>query len=604
MNPPGYEPCKCKQQGGTCGGLGRRDFLKRAAAAGAAGALATASARASADAQTALDGINGRTALDAALATWTEGLDQLGSRRFYYRNELEHIAFPLGGIGAGQVYLRGNGQLGSWQIVNNFRSGLDAPGAFFALRAVAPGKPPICRLLHRDPNNPQCAGDAVFAGEYPMAWVHLSDDALPISATMEAYSPFSPMNMKDSGLPAAVFKFYLHNNTDETVETTLLASAPNLVGWDGYSPLSKDGTAGPDFLGNENRVVEDRQSLRLSFSALSGSMPALDRPLTLKTHDVDVAYHLRLCKNLQIDLEAQEKGSDPTRVIFWFGAGSALPPESAWDDALKAVHEGARLVLIENGDGMARMISLANGHNSSMEVFEDFESGDYSNWTLEGACWGNAPAKGALPGQQPVEGYRGSGLANTFLDGDGSTGRAISKPFTISRPYIHLLVGGGAYPDATRVSLKIEGALAYSASGRSEERLTPVVWDVARYLGKEAVIEIEDKHTSGWGHINVDHIVFSDFPMPVDVDSEALRRFDEALPFSFSGVTIAETPSAIQFHGALASEKGWADSHLTAGRRCAFEGFHPHAGVCVHASTVEGEPLLFSGPCGKGLILV
>src|SRR5207253_642298 len=34
-------------------------------------------------------------------------------------------------------------------------------------------------------------------------------------------------------------------------------------------------------------------------------------------------------------------------------------------------------------------------------------------------------------------------------------------------------------------------------------------WDVQGFVGKEAVIQIVDRATGGWGHINVDHIVQS-----------------------------------------------------------------------------------------------
>ena len=42
------------------------------------------------------------------------------------------------------------------------------------------------------------------------------------------------------------------------------------------------------------------------------------------------------------------------------------------------------------------------------------------------------------------------------------------------------------------------------------EQLDWHTWDVTKFEGKEAVIEIVDEETGGWGHINVDHIVQSD----------------------------------------------------------------------------------------------
>lgn len=51
-----------------------------------------------------------------------------------------------------------------------------------------------------------------------------------------------------------------------------------------------------------------------------------------------------------------------------------------------------------------------------------------------GSAFGAGPAAGTLPGQQPVSGFEGAGLVNSFRDGDGTTGTLTSPPFTIRRP--------------------------------------------------------------------------------------------------------------------------------------------------------------------------
>ena len=40
-------------------------------------------------------------------------------------------------------------------------------------------------------------------------------------------------------------------------------------------------------------------------------------------------------------------------------------------------------------------------------LIEDFESGSYAQWTLSGEAFGEQPAKGTLPNQHPVSGFRG-----------------------------------------------------------------------------------------------------------------------------------------------------------------------------------------------------
>ena len=79
-------------------------------------------------------------------------------------------------------------------------------------------------------------------------------------------------------------------------------------------------------------------------------------------------------------------------------------------------------------------------------VLQDFEGSSYAPWTTTGTAFGSGPAPGALPGQGPVTGFLGHGLANSFVGGDASMGKLTSPAFTISSPYINFLVGGGNHP--------------------------------------------------------------------------------------------------------------------------------------------------------------
>jgi levanase len=80
------------------------------------------------------------------------------------------------------------------------------------------------------------------------------------------------------------------------------------------------------------------------------------------------------------------------------------------------------------------------------DVLQDFEGADYGGWTATGTAFGSGPAHGTLPGQQEVGGFEGGGLVNTFIDFDGAQGTLTSPPFTLTKPYINLLVGGGSHP--------------------------------------------------------------------------------------------------------------------------------------------------------------
>lgn len=158
----------------------------------------------------------------------------------------------------------------------------------------------------------------------------------------------------------------------------------------------------------------------------------------------------------------------------------------------------------------------------------DFEGPDYGSWTVEGAAFGTAPARGTLPGQMDVTGFEGKGLVSSFVGGDGSTGSLASPPFTIERRFLNFLIGGGRHPGETCFNLEVDGQLVRTATGPNDrpggtERLEAASWDVADLQGKSAVLRVVDRATGGWGHVNVDQIVQSDTNRGLQLARRELR---------------------------------------------------------------------------------
>jgi fructan beta-fructosidase len=153
----------------------------------------------------------------------------------------------------------------------------------------------------------------------------------------------------------------------------------------------------------------------------------------------------------------------------------------------------------------------------------DFDGDSYEGWTAEGTAFGDAPARGTLPNQMDVTGFLGGGLVNSYLGGDGSTGRLTSPPFVLERRFVQFLIGGGKYPGQTCLNLIVDGDVVRTATGPNDapggsERLDWMQWDVADLRGKTAVLQILDEATGGWGHINVDHIIQTDRKLPALLD--------------------------------------------------------------------------------------
>jgi len=345
-----------------------------------------------------------------------------GRPNTYTGKDLETIGMPIGGIATGQLYLRGDGTLGVWQIFNrhvftgygrdNYRAYRpDSPvDSGFAVMCVTDAGT-VVKPLDGTFSNIQ------FTGEYPIGMVRYSSKSFPVRVEMEAFSPFIPLNAKDSALPATIFHVTLENTSDKAVKAGVL-------GW------------------LENAVLIDSAKSVLA---------------NRRTRIVD------------------EKG----RTLIVHTAEKAPPPK--------------------RGEAPRSKIVLA-----------DFEGAIYGDWVVTGEAFGEAPARGTLAGQQNVSGFLGKGLVNTFLGGDGPSGTLTSPEFTISRKFVTFLIGGGNQVDRTCMNLLVDGKVVRAAVGKSNERLMGAFWNVEEFEGQRAKIQIVDRASGGWGHINIDQIELAD----------------------------------------------------------------------------------------------
>jgi levanase len=138
-------------------------------------------------------------------------------------------------------------------------------------------------------------------------------------------------------------------------------------------------------------------------------------------------------------------------------------------------------------------------------VFADFERG-YGDWRVEqGDAFGTGPAAGTLADQQPVSGFEGQRLVNTFLGGDQATGLLVSPEFTIEHPYVAFRIGGGGDLQELALTLELVDGTARrrvrAATGRDAELLREAYWDVREFAGRRAVLTVRDSRTGPWGHV-------------------------------------------------------------------------------------------------------
>lgn len=170
---------------------------------------------------------------------WLKSLFERGAPTVYRGTELEKIGMPIGGICAGWLYLGGDGKLWHWDIFNlpQEQRFADSGGPNyanppvpsspleqgFALKVGTGAKAQVRPLDKRG------FTDITFQGQWPIGTVTYRDRDLPVEVTLEAFSPFIPLNVDDSSLPATVMHYRIKNTSQEAVEVELAGWLENAV---------------------------------------------------------------------------------------------------------------------------------------------------------------------------------------------------------------------------------------------------------------------------------------------------------------------------------------------------------------------------------------
>lgn len=183
-------------------------------------------------------------------ASWKASLynDQ---KRIFKGDELLTIGMPCGGIAAGQLYVRGDGTLANWWIYNNAYNtgyGIDSLTQFntalgpwtvcyktfepksyigqgFTIKIKQDNKEVTANLDKKD------FDDISFVGEYPIATINYNSGTkkLPVTVSSEVYSPFIPMNARESATPGTILKYTIKNTSAKAMQVSLTGWLQNFV---------------------------------------------------------------------------------------------------------------------------------------------------------------------------------------------------------------------------------------------------------------------------------------------------------------------------------------------------------------------------------------
>lgn len=207
---------------------------------------------------------------------WVKSLFARGTPTVYRGADLKFIGMPVGGICAGQLYLGGDGQLWHWDIFNSpvetgsghYKDPLtpeDSVDQGFALRIVSGAKEEV------RPLDAKGFPGVTFCGEYPIGTVTYADLAFPLEVKLEAFSPFIPLNLDDSSLPATVMKFTVKNTSQSVVEAELGGWLQNVVSY-------KSGQLFPVVRTNRAERTDGAVLLECGFRELPSAGQHQDRP--------------------------------------------------------------------------------------------------------------------------------------------------------------------------------------------------------------------------------------------------------------------------------------------------------------------------------------
>jgi uncharacterized protein (DUF608 family) len=216
--------------------MGRRDFL-RLAGMGTAAALVAPSWQSAMAGPFSREDFEKLVPADKKLSPqWVRSLFERGIPTVYTKShdELKYIGMPIGGVCSGQLYLAGDGRLWHWDIFNR-KIGTGADHYANPLPVTSPVDQGFALRVNDGAKTQERAMDAAhwkevtFNGEYPIGRVTYTDSGCPVSASLEAYSPFIPLSVEDSSLPATILEFTIKNTSSSPVEGELGGWLQNAV---------------------------------------------------------------------------------------------------------------------------------------------------------------------------------------------------------------------------------------------------------------------------------------------------------------------------------------------------------------------------------------
>ena len=163
----------------------------------------------------------------------------------YEGENLNRLAFPIGGIGAGMICLEGSGAI-SHVSVRNHPEVFKEPFMMAALSVkglengakVLEGPVPGWKVFG-NPNTGNGAGEksygfprfekATFETKFPFGKIKLEDNDIPLDVSINGWSPFIPTDEDNSSLPVGGLEYTFKNTSDKSIEACFSYHSENFM---------------------------------------------------------------------------------------------------------------------------------------------------------------------------------------------------------------------------------------------------------------------------------------------------------------------------------------------------------------------------------------
>jgi len=164
---------------------------------------------------------------------------------YYTGSNLNRVAFPIGGIGAGMFCLEGTGAI-SHMSVRNHPEIFNEPCMFAAISLkgvkngakILEGQVPDWKKFGAPNAGYGSSGaswglprfeNAKFLARFPFSYINLDDKDLPLEVQLTGWSPFIPTDADNSSLPAGAIEYSFKNTGNSELEAVFSYNSINFM---------------------------------------------------------------------------------------------------------------------------------------------------------------------------------------------------------------------------------------------------------------------------------------------------------------------------------------------------------------------------------------